>query len=413
MNRWKKLSFCVLLFALASASPQGASGTSPSLMDLLRKSCPRLPADHRSLAQALAFVAKEIHVPVRLDARLAGEISATTEVRPVFADGELSAGLILAAILDAIDPQRRLCLAADTDDLGRQELLLTTTAEAQRRGRLVLPLPRRPASSGKTPTASASADAAVVRKPTTSGLSTLSVRGNTLENTLLLAAFDLDGILHLDSAALRRAGVEPHQRLDVEIRNLSPARAVAAIAARARPSGIVRSEVFYDDLGKPHIVATTVAKFEHRGRAAELKDFADVVGVRPPRSRESLLNPANWVNAALSTPVDGAPTQLSLEDALAAVSRSIELPIKIHYVDFAVEGYDPRRRVEFAPNRRNARAVIYDLLLQADPERRYGVVACVERRGDEFAVVVLSRTGAEVSGRSILSDYMLTSDDPR
>jgi hypothetical protein len=90
----------------------------------------------------------------------------------------------------------------------------------------------------------------------------------------------------------------------------------------------------------------------------------------------------------------------------------MNLPIEMSVVDFRIAGIPRDQQVAFDPSGRESRAVIYDLLRQADPLKQGTLVACMERREeDAFVLIVTTRSAANSSGRSLLSDYNLSPDD--
>ena len=366
---------------------------------LLQRRCRDVQLDRVDLRAAVEQVAQEIGATIHIEANALRREGITQNQSFLLYQRRETAALRLHAIFRQADPGGRLCVVVAAPDAKIPELIVTTrwTAAVSRR-----PLHElvEPAAPKKPPSI----------KPQLRRLS-LSLRGNTLEGTLLLAARDLNGVLRLDEPACRALGVSLHQRIDVEIINLAPSRAVAAIVDRARPAGLLTGAVFFDAAERPHIVVTSRAEFQRRGADLQLSDFESIPPQTPPAYRDSLLQPTWWVNRALSKPIDGEAQETTREDALERIATAMNLPIEINRFDLKSAGFDVRALVTFNPRQREARAVLFDLLNQADPLRELRLVACIERRADEFALLVISREGAVAAGRSILFDYMLTSDD--
>jgi hypothetical protein len=365
-----------------------------SLKDLLAQPVRPVAYNRADWNPLVEQVAKEIRTPIVVDGQ-AGQLLGIVPGRSVpFDEPAQTAGELLTAVLKRIDPDNRLCFTASADDYGRVELLLTSRASAAKRGLLVVP------------------DAVPVDP---AGLRvSLAFEKNTLENGLLLLCHAIDAHLRLDDAGLAKAGLPLTRQFGVKIEGRPATAALDEMLKRFDPTGSTAYVFTQNTRRRMVVVVGSKERLTNHGPWPAVELFADIAERAPPQREQlwAFRNPQRWVGEALAAPIAGESRPATLAEALQFVAGKTKLPIEISAVDFRIAGISRDQEVMFDPRGREARAVIYDLLQQADPAKQATLVACIERREeDAFVLIVTTRKAANSSGRSLLSDYNLSPDD--
>lgn len=118
------------------------------------------------------------------------------------------------------------------------------------------------------------------------------------------------------------------------------------------------------------------------------------------------------MSEALKLPIAGSATEPKLVDALTLVSRRIGIAVVYDDDALSAEGISKDEIVMLDPRNREARAVIYELLRQADPLKLERVVYCFERtKSGDFQLLITTREAAQRAGRTIPFDLLMMNED--
>jgi len=393
MKRVIRLSYLACAAGLvATATARAAPAT--SVQEIMSGQVGAIRMERTSLSGLLEKVGLELRTPIRMD-RQALEAEGHAPGQSVGLDEPAqTADQLLLAVLKRVDRDDRFCFTVAADEYGRIELLFTSRRAAQAQGLLVVPR-------------EAAVDPKHVRV-------SFEFEKNTLENGLLFVCMQIGANLRLDDEGLTKAGIPITRQFGVKFARRSASSALDDMLKRFDPSGSTTYLFAEGPDKKPVLVVGTKDRLEKYGPRPALKNFQDIAERTPPSPSQvaTLLAPLRRVADALAKPVGGGAGPLSFEAALANIARTTGLPIEISFIDLETAGVPYDQSIDFDPQGRAARAVLYDVLLQADPKKAGTLVACFERREDDaFVLIVTTRSAANSAGRSLLADYNLSPDD--
>jgi hypothetical protein len=382
--------------AVFSAAAIGAEGAEPksSIQEILSQPVGPLDIERIDYGGLLERVAVEIHTPIQIDNKALQPAGYAPGQSVRIHEKAQTADKLLTATLKSISRENRFCFSVTTDQFGRIELLFTTRHAAKSQGLLVLP------------------DSVPV--DLTAPVVSLAFEKNTLENGLLLICLEIGAHLRLDVPSLKRAGIPLTRLFGVEIERRNAAAALDEMLRKFDPERSVGYVFTANADRKPIVVVSTRERLAEFGPWPDVRNLDDIAEKAPPSRQQAwqLHSPLRWVADAMAKPVEAESRSVTLAAALDVIAQAAGLPIDLAAVDFEVAGLNRRQTVTFDPRGREVRAVLYDVLWQADPDREGRLVACVERRKDDtFALLVTTRLAANSAGRSLLTDYNLSPDD--
>lgn len=110
--------------------------------------------------------------------------------------------------------------------------------------------------------------------------------------------------------------------------------------------------------------------------------------------------------------IEGTAREMSLIEALNELAKQAGIDMKVDTPELEALGVSLDTKVMFEPRKREARAVFYDILRQADEEKSGRLVYCYERTNDgKFRLFITSREAALKDGRTIPTDLSFEPDD--
>lgn len=118
------------------------------------------------------------------------------------------------------------------------------------------------------------------------------------------------------------------------------------------------------------------------------------------------------LSKGLSRRIDGPTRELSFLDAMNELAKQAGIDMKLDTPELESLGVSIDAKVMFEPRKREARAVFYDILRQADVKKSGRLVYCYESTGDgKFRLFITSRDAALKAGRTIPTDLSFEPDD--
>ena len=103
---------------------------------------------------------------------------------------------------------------------------------------------------------------------------------------------------------------------------------------------------------------------------------------------------------------------MSLLESLHELAEQSGIDLKVDTPELEALGISLDGRIAFEPRGREARAVIYDILRQADVEKSGRLVYCYEKpKTGKLRLLITSREAALKAGRTIPSDLSFEPDD--
>lgn len=384
-------------------------------------------AKRASLATLVAETGVQIGAPVTIDEAEVRRLGVDFQRQVSFAAPREAGGTRLHALLRLADPSAKLKLAVQLDRRMQIGFIITSADEAERRLLTLvprnllessgLPVPQVPAvapsvakSQPKTPAkvALASTEDLVVKRQ--------REFAESFEGRLYQLAQRMGMKLRIDWDSIRRRDINTANRLrSFQFEGFAPSGRPAIEEVQLlldKNSSYLAYTIVRDPTEGDTLVITTVQILAAFGGRPTLKMFYElsphhnVFEVQPPSV--GMLTLAQ----GFKQPIEGLAREMSLFDALTELAKQAGLAVKIEAVELETVGVLIETRVMFEPRRREARAVLYDILYQVDAERSGRVVYCYEKLGDgTFRFVVTTREAALKERRTIPSDLSFEPDD--
>ena len=233
-------------------------------------------------------------------------------------------------------------------------------------------------------------------------------RRTTFGEALQYFAARIEARVRVDREALSSHGVWPERRIVFPSGYLSAEEGLRETIAQS--GGYLGFRIDVDELH-----CRTVLVTDRRLLALGGPNYAQLMRSRPFTGLWELASkePALLTfGERLRQTVDGDSVNLPLTIALQLAVGGVKIPLQVLTDDLVSVEISPDTIVRYEPAGREVRAVLYDLLTQADGQKSQRLIYCYQQRPDgEMTLLVTTRDAAERAGRSIPFDFSLVSDD--
>ena len=355
-------------------TPLRLSFSGTSLNDALRTVGGELPVYAAIEVDEIALRSLQIAAPTRIDLQAA----------------ERPASEWLRRIMRQADPDGRLCLTFTVNPDRTLSFLVTTQRAADERFLFVVP------------------DRFLAAPPARKAAERFQPRRTTFAEALQYFAGRMGAHVRIDREALSSHGVWPERRIVLPAEFVSPECGLKEVLAQA--GGELGLRIDVDELGRRTVLVTDRRLLVPDGpNYQQLVRSRPFTGVWELQTRE----PAQMTfGERFRRPIDDAPVDLPLREALQRAVAGAKIPLVVHTEDLVSAEISPNTIVRYEPEGREVRAVLYDLLTQADGQKSQRLIYCYQQRSDgEMTLLVTTRDAAERAGRSIPFDFSLVSDD--
>lgn len=372
------------------------------------------PAVRRAtFATLLHETGVQIGVAVAVDSEAAKEIGIDLDkVTTVDLPSEPGRSRLIA-LLHQADADDRLKLAVRVDRRSQLEFVVTTTEVAERKGLTLVPRELLAARETNPQQVKAVRPNVPVRVALASSTDIVAKRkaafDQSFDGRLYFLAQRLGMELRIDRDRLYHARIHPSRGLPVSATNPAIDELKSFLAKCDSQLSYV---ILCDAEGRQTLVITTTAEVAKLGPKPTLEKL---LALHPFGGLSDPIRPDTDMllfAQSLREPIRGENTELPFAKAIAEITKQSGIAIRIEREDLEAEGLTATGPVVFDPRGREARAVLYDVLLQIDPERQYRAIYCFEKsESGKFSLLITTRDTARRTGRSVPSDLSLESDD--
>jgi len=372
------------------------------------------PAVRRAMfATLLHETGVQIGVAVAVDSEAAKEIGIDLDkVTTVDLPSEPGRSRLIA-LLHQADADDRLKLAVRVDRRSQLEFVVTTTEVAERKGLTLVPRELLAARETNPQQVKAVRPNVPVRVALASSTDIVAKRkaafDQSFDGRLYFLAQRLGMELRIDRDRLYHARIHPSRGLPVSATNPAIDELKSFLAKCDSQLSYV---ILCDAEGRQTLVITTTAEVAKLGPKPTLEKL---LALHPFGGLSDPIRPDTDMllfAQSLREPIRGEITELPFTKAIAEIAKQSGIAIRIERADLEAEGLTATGPVVFDPRGREARAVLYDVLLQIDPERQYRAIYCFEKtESGKFSLMITTRDTARRTGRSVPSDLSLESDD--
>jgi len=379
------------------------------------------PAVRRAtIATLLHETGVQIGVAVAVDSEAAKEIGIDLDKATTVELPSEPGRSRLTALLHQADADDRLKLAVRVDRRSQLEFVVTTKEAAERNGMTLVPqallaaadTSRRQVAETKTG-AEAMRPKAPARIALASSTDIVAKRkaafDQSFDGRLYFLAERLGMKLRIDRDRLYKSRIHASRGFPVSATNPAIEELKSFLA---KCDSQLSYAILRDAEGRQTLVITTTAVVAKLGPEPTLEKL---IALHPFGGLSDPIRPDTDMllfAQSLREPIRGKITELPFTKAIAEIAKQSGIAIRIEREDLEAEGLTVTGPVVFDPRGREARAVLYDVLLQIDPERRYRAIYCFEKaESEKFSLLITTRDTARRTGRSVPSDLSMESDD--